>query len=95
MVRERESREQGASIIAEWIANTYTVNLKISQTASVKTGTATFDEKYGDLLSYTPVKEGYEFQGWYTSLDGGKQVLPTTKMTIPWDHSLYAHWKKK
>ena len=65
------------------------------QTASVKTGTATFDEKYGDLLSYTPVKEGYEFQGWYTSLDGGKQVLPTTKMTIPWDHSLYAHWKKK
>ena len=55
----------------------------------------TFDEKYGDLLSYTPVKEGYELQGWYTSLDGGKQVLPTTKMTIPWDHSLYAHWKKK
>lgn len=90
-----DRNEQGASIIAEWIANTYTVNLKISQTASVKTGTATFDEKYGDLLSYTPVKEGYEFQGWYTSLDGGKQVLPTTKMTIPWDHSLYAHWKKK
>lgn len=48
------------------------------------------------VIAYnTPVKEGYEFQGWYTSLDGGKQVLPTTKMTIPRDHSLYAHWKKK
>lgn len=90
-----DKNELGAKIIAKWEANTYTVNLKVSQTASVKTGTATFDEKYGDLLSYTPVKEGYEFQGWYTSLDGGKQVLPTTKMTIPWDHSLYAHWKKK
>lgn len=90
-----DKNELGAKIIAKWEANTYTVNLKVSQTASVKTGTATFDEKYGDLLSYTPVKEGYEFQGWYTSLDGGKQVLPTTKMTIPRDHSLYAHWKKK
>lgn len=48
-----------------------------------------------NVLDYVPVKGGYEFQGWYTSLDGGKQVLPTTKMTIPRDHSLYAHWKKK
>lgn len=48
-----------------------------------------------NVLDYVPVKEGYEFQGWYTALEGGKQVLASTKVTTPGNHSLYAHWKKK
>lgn len=90
-----DKSELGASIYAQWRVNKYKVTLKTSATEVVKQKECSYDQLYGDFVDYVPVKEGYEFQGWYTSLDGGKQVLPTTKMTIPRDHSLYAHWKKK
>ena len=90
-----DKSELGASIYAQWRVNKYKVTLKTSATEVVKQKECSYDQLYGDFVDYVPVKEGYEFQGWYTSLEGGKQVLPTTKMTIPRDHSLYAHWKKK
>ncbi|MBO5529410.1 MAG: InlB B-repeat-containing protein, partial [Bacilli bacterium] len=38
----------------------------------------------------TPVREGYDFMGWYTALEGGEQV--TFPFAITADTSLYAHW---
>ena len=46
---------------------------------------------YGELC--TPVKSGYVFDGWYTSLNGGVKVNANTKVTTNTNHTLYAHWK--
>ena len=50
----------------------------------------TFNEAYGELA--TTSREGYTFAGWFTSATGGQQVFPTTIVTTPTDHTLYAQW---
>ncbi len=47
---------------------------------------------YGSLP--TPVRTGYDFQGWYTDKSKGSKVTATTKVTKDKDHTLYAHWKE-
>ena len=58
----------------------------------------TYTEKeylsYIDLPNPAPTKEGYTFEGWYTGLNGGSRVFPTTNVTTTSDHKLYAHWKE-
>ena len=39
-----------------------------------------------------PTKAGYKFDGWFTEIDGGTQVLPTTSVISNADHTLFAHW---
>ena len=39
-----------------------------------------------------PVREGYEFLGWYTQANGGVQVTAADK--VKEDMTLYAHWKQ-
>nr|MCR5507888.1 InlB B-repeat-containing protein [Lachnospiraceae bacterium] len=48
------------------------------------------DEAYGTL----PEAEwdGHDFAGWFTSPDGGDQVLEDTTVTSTANHTLYAHW---
>lgn len=50
------------------------------------------DSTYGSLPSAT--REGYEFEGWFTRKNEGKQVTKDTKVTASAKHTLYAHWKK-
>lgn len=45
---------------------------------------------YGELP--TPTKAGYKFDGWFTEIDGGTQVLPTTSVLSNADHTLFAQW---
>ncbi len=45
---------------------------------------------YGELP--TPTKAGYKFDGWFTQIDGGTQVLPTTSVLSNADHTLFAQW---
>ena len=49
-------------------------------------------EVYGLLC--TPVKSGYTFDGWYTSMNGGTLVTKDTLVTKETDHTIYAHWTK-
>ena len=49
--------------------------------------------KYGTMP--TPVKEGYEFLGWYDSLSGFNKKTSTSKIFKKYTHTLYAHWDKK
>ena len=37
-------------------------------------------------------REGYTFNGWFTSADGGSQVLDGNGLVSASDHTLYAHW---
>ena len=53
--------------------------------------TVTFAEAYGTLPTAT--REGYTFAGWFTQSDGGDEVKAETVVSIPWSHSLYAHWR--
>ena len=53
----------------------------------------TSGQKY-DVLPI-PYWEGYTFEGWYTSADGGTQVTAATTVTLTENHTLYAHWTEK
>ena len=52
--------------------------------------TAYLSDTYGSLP--TPTKDGYTFDGWYSSKSGGVKVSSSTTVTTPSSHSLYARW---
>ena len=49
-------------------------------------------KEYGSLPS-APIRRGYEFVGWYTSLTGGTKIEKTTIVQTKQDHTLYARWR--
>ena len=49
------------------------------------------DSTYGELC--VPMKDGYIFDGWYTSSKGGIEVTSSTTVSKAYDHTVYAHWK--
>ncbi|MCR5702659.1 MAG: InlB B-repeat-containing protein [Lachnospiraceae bacterium] len=53
----------------------------------------TVDSTYGGFD--TPVRTGYNFEGWFTTQDGGTEVIATTTVTNKDDHVIYAHWTHK
>ncbi len=52
---------------------------------------ATFGEEYPEI-TYTPTREGYVFDGWYTSPEGGVKIESGSRVTSPYSQILYAHW---
>ena len=48
-------------------------------------------EAYGDLP--VPVRDGYEFKGWFTASLGGSAVTADTVVGRTYTHWLYAQWK--
>ena len=72
---------------------TITVNFDANGgTCSENSTLVNVDEEYGKLP--TPVREGYTFDGWYTSAKGGTKVTEKTKVSNSSDHTLYAQWTK-
>lgn len=55
-----------------------------------RTKEVTTGDTYGDLP--VPYRDGYHFDGWYTSSSGGDLVTSSTKVTKTANHTLYAHW---
>lgn len=58
--------------------------------ASADAKTVKQNSQYGELPA--PTREGYTFDGWFTSKEGGTKVTADTVMTSASDHTLYAHW---
>ena len=54
--------------------------------------TVTLGQKYGELA--TPVRDGYEFLGWYTEKEEGVPITADSYVKNEYSHSLYAHWKE-
>ena len=52
-----------------------------------------YSEPYGTLP--TPTRTGYTFIGWFTSPNGGSQVLADTKVSVTSNQTLYARWAAK
>ena len=81
--------------VEEWYAifrgNNYTVTFdpnggSVSQTSK----TVRYSQDYGTLP--TPTREGYTFDGWYTSATGGTLITSTSTVNTGSNHTLYAHW---
>ena len=49
-----------------------------------------YEGTYGSMPTAT--RAGYNFNGWYTAASGGTQVTSSTQISVPGDHTLYAHW---
>ena len=47
-------------------------------------------QAYGDLP--TPTRDGYVFDGWYTSASGGTKITATSTVSVSSAQTLYAHW---
>ena len=54
--------------------------------------TVTYSGTYSTLPS--PKRNGYVFQGWYTSATGGTKIEESTPVTVTGNQTLYAQWKE-
>ena len=90
-----------STIYAHWKANNYTLTLdarggKVNG-KNTDTKSVTYNGTYGTLPN--AVRNGYSFDGWFTSVDGsdtavetGTSVKATDKYTTVGNQTLYAHW---
>ncbi len=79
------------TLYAHWTANTYTVTFNSNGgTPGTSTKTVTYGEPYGTLPTVT--RDGYTFDGWFTTLSGSTLVTETTTVGITADKTFYAHW---
>ena len=80
--------------VAMWEKAVYAVRLdpnggEMPEDISIE---VTYGEPYGELP--VPVRDGYEFQGWFEESAGGKQIFADSIMKRLSDHSIYAHWEE-
>lgn len=61
-------------------------------TVSTESKTVTSGEVYGELP--VPVRDGYEFKGWFTASLGGSAVTADTVVGRTYTHWLYAQWAR-
>ena len=78
------------TLYARWKANTYTVKFNSQGGSTVADKTVTYDSTYGTLS--TPTRDGYKFDGWFTSATGGTQITASTTVKITATQTLFAHW---
>ena len=52
--------------------------------------TYTIGSEYGSFPE--PERENYKFEGWYTELEGGNQVIASQTVSVNDNTILYAHW---
>lgn len=89
-VQRRTVRRTTTTTTTTMITVTMNANGGKSKTSSIKVKKGS---TYGSLP--TPTRKGYEFDGWYTSKNGGSKVTKNTKVTKSQNHTLYAHWTKE
>ena len=76
---------------AQWTANEYTVTFDANGgSVSPDSKNVTYDAAYGELP--TPTRDGYTFDGWYTSASGGSPVTAVDPVSITSAQTLYAQW---
>lgn len=80
------------TLYAHWKAQTYTLSFHSNGGSSVANKAIIYGSTYGAMEE--PVRAGYTFSGWYTSLSGGSQVTSSTIVNVTRDHTLYAQWIK-
>ena len=80
------------TLYAQWSASSSSVIYNANGgSVSPSSKSVTYGGTYGTLP--TPSRTGYKFLGWFTSITGGTQVTPSTKVTTTETHTIYAHWQ--
>lgn len=91
IARSSTATKEVASIEFTIIKPSYTVSFNTNGgSSSTKSKTVTYSGTYGTLP--TPTRDGYTFDGWYTSATGGTKVTSSSKVAATSNHTLYAHW---
>ena len=73
------------------VYKSYTVSFNPNGgSVSTTSKTVRYNSTYGTLP--TPTRNGYTFDGWYTSRTGGSKISFRTILRTASDHTLYAHW---
>ena len=75
---------------AQFTASQYTITWDLGG-GDTETTSQTYGEKL--VLPATPSRDGYTFQGWYTSETGGTQVTASTTYTTAGPSTYYARWE--
>ncbi|MCM1090598.1 MAG: leucine-rich repeat protein [Butyrivibrio sp.] len=78
---------------AKWTPNSY--NIMFDANGGIVSGAelnVTYDDIYGELP--VPVKDGYDFEGWFTERSAGTRIMADMLVKITQDSVLYAHWKQ-
>ena len=78
------------TLYAHWAVASYTVTFNGNGGTSTSR-TVTYNNSVGTLPSST--RDGYTFNGWYTSASGGSSISSST--TITGNVTYYAHWTQK
>lgn len=77
-------------VYAHWTIKSYTLTFDPNGgTVSETSRSVQYNSAYGELP--TPTREGYTFDGWYTSKTGGTQATSSTIMDL-YNRTIYAHW---
>lgn len=88
--------ESGTVILyAQWTPVTCSVSFDPSggafKDSAHSSKTVTYGAAYGELP--TPVRDRYDFKGWFTAKEGGTQVVENTVVENTAAHTLYARWE--
>lgn len=87
---------ENTTLYAHWTVKKYTVSFDSNKGKGSTTPTeadaieVTYDTTYGDLPEVS--RDGYTFNGWYTTSTGGSKVTADTAVKITADRTLYAQW---
>jgi len=80
------------TLYARWTGNTVTCTYDArGGTVSPASKDVTVGGAYGELP--TPVRAGYSFLGWFTTVNGTTQLTDTSAVTATGNHTIYAHWE--
>ena len=82
--------DRDLSYTATWTPKQYKVSFDSNGGSIHSYITVTYDSTYGNLP--TPTRTGYEFDGWFTSENGGTKVEARTNVEITSAQTLYAQW---
>lgn len=78
------------TLYANWLINQYKVTFNAN---GGKVSPTSLTYEYGQVTDVfpTPTREGYTFQGWYTSASGGTKI---TSLKVTKNQTIYAHWEE-
>ena len=82
---------ENTTVTAIWAVNQYVVTFDPNGgTVDVASKNVAYGSAYSELP--TPVRDRYDFTGWYTALEDGTEVRPDTVMRFTEAHTLHAIW---
>ena len=89
------TKEDGATVTlyAVWQATSYFVSYDArGGTLEEEMIPVTYGRPFGQLA--TPVREGWEFDGWYSNPENGFLITSSSIVNMDTPSTIYAHWRK-